>query len=164
MIRIVDNFLDEGFLDYVQHILPSMDYRLHGSVGKLNFFNTTDPFMPDRSFDYIMQRIADLDQLNNIRLLRSYVNLAPCGEIYEGEYHQDDGDITALFYPMPWSTEWQGGTDFDGQIIDYVTNRLVLFDADIPHKSVSHSCPTGFRYTVAFKIEATWIHENSTGN
>ena len=57
--------------------------------------------------------------------------------------HVDDGDFTMLYYHrLDWKDEWGGGTLIDGQLVPYVGNRLVVFDAYLDHKAmpVSREC------------------------
>ena len=57
--------------------------------------------------------------------------------------HKDDGDFTMIYYPRrDWKEEWGGGTLIDGQLVPYVGNRLVVFDAYLDHKAmpVSREC------------------------
>ena len=85
----------------------------------------------------------------------------------EPHIHQDDGDFTMIFYPrLDWETEWGGGTAIfkDSSIpsnlttsskykkdyskleidrhINYIGNRLIVFDAILPHQAqpVSREC------------------------
>ena len=71
----------------------------------------------------------------------------------EPHLHRDDGQFTMIFYPrLDWKPEWSGGTIVDGQLIEYVGNRLVIFDAHLPHKAmpVSRECYE-LRTNVVFK-------------
>ena len=59
-----------------------------------------------------------------------------------------------IYYPrMDWkSFSWGGGTMVDGELIHYVGNRLVIFDAHLPHMAmpVSRECYE-LRTNVVFK-------------
>ena len=67
--------------------------------------------------------------------------------------HTDDGDFTMIYYPrMDWKPEWGGGTYIDGELIPYVGNSLVIFDAHLHHMAmpVTRECYE-LRSVVVFK-------------
>ena len=71
----------------------------------------------------------------------------------EPHLHIDDGEFTMIYYPrLDWKLEWGGGTLIKGKLVDCVGNRLVIFDADYPHKAmpVSRECYE-LRTNVVFK-------------
>jgi|TARA_B110001454_G_scaffold101628_1_gene96004 hypothetical protein len=71
----------------------------------------------------------------------------------EPHLHIDDGEFTMIYYPrLNWHKEWGGGTMVDGELVQYVGNRLVIFDAHLPHKAmpVSRECYE-LRTNVVFK-------------
>lgn len=94
--------------------------------------------------------------------LRIYMNCNPFGT--NGYIHKDDGDMTAIYYPCTqWEVEWEGGTCFykeedrkyDAiQYVSYRPNRLVIFDAKIPHRAmpVDRICNIP-RYIIAMKLQ-----------
>ena len=58
-----------------------------------------------------------------------------------------------IYYPrLDWHKEWGGGTMVDGELVQYIGNRLVIFDAHLPHKAmpVSRECYE-LRTNVVFK-------------
>ncbi len=98
-----------------------------------------------------------------LNALRIYMNCNPYGT--NGYVHQDDGDITAVYYVCPeWNVEWEGGTCFyeeqsDGfhdaiKYVSYKPNRLVLFEAKTPHRAmpVDRLCKIP-RYIIAMKLQ-----------
>ena len=71
----------------------------------------------------------------------------------EPHLHIDDGEFTMIYYPrLDWHPEWGGGTMVDGELVQYIGNRLVIFDAHLPHKAmpVSRECYE-LRTNVVFK-------------
>ena len=71
----------------------------------------------------------------------------------EPHLHIDDGEFTMIYYPrLNWHKEWGGGTMVDGELVQYVGNRLVIFDAHLPHQAmpVSRECYE-LRTNVVFK-------------
>ena len=82
---------------------------------------------------------------------RIYCNAHTFG--IEPHLHVDDGQFTMIYYPiLDWKPEWGGGTLIKGKLVDYVGNRLVIFNADYPHKamSISRECYE-LRTNVVFK-------------
>ena len=99
--------------------------------------------------------------------VRIYCNAHTHG--IEPHIHIDDGDFTMIYYPrMDWETEWGGGTaifqeltDFNhkqyskleiDKHVNYKGNRLIVFDAYLPHQAqpVSRECYE-LRTCVVFK-------------
>ena len=89
---------------------------------------------------------------------RAYINAHTYG--VDGRIHRDDGDYTAIYYPLSeWNVEWEGGTCFYNKdqtdVIHYnayVPNRLVVFDAKMKHRAmpVTRECYK-LRPVVVFK-------------
>ena len=78
----------------------------------------------------------------------------------EPHLHHDDGDFTMIYYPiLDWKPEWLGGTviwnnknnEID-KYVNYIGNRLFVFDALLPHQAmpVSRECYR-LRSCVVFK-------------
>ena len=92
---------------------------------------------------------------------RVYMNAHTFG--IEPHLHHDDGDYTMIYYPyMGWKKEWSGGTMIDGEMCDYVGNRLVMFPASDPHQAmpVSRDCYE-LRSVIVFKTSVkSWDAEH----
>lgn len=68
----------------------------------------------------------------------------------EPHLHIDDGEFTMIYYPiLDWQPEWLGGTALWNKekteiekYVNYIGNRLFVFDAKLPHQamSVSRQC------------------------
>jgi hypothetical protein len=157
---IIDNFLSKKDNDAIINILPKLPYYLHGSTGKeLTFLMAEITQEHEEVFNplisIIMNNIREVD-LNEI--LRVYVNLNPTGYIHSGRFHQDDGDITILYYPCNWDPDNGGGTLLkNGNYIEYKKNRLVLFEAKEYHRALEHNDTSGFRYSIAIKTTGKFI-------
>ena len=104
--------------------------------------------------------------------VRIYCNAHTHG--LEPHIHKDDGDFTMIYYPrMDWETEWGGGTAIFKELtnstgspdykkeyskleidkhVNYKGNRLIVFDAYLPHQAqpVSRECYE-LRTCVVFK-------------
>ena len=102
--------------------------------------------------DYIFQVARKkLDRVDSFDYERIYCNAHTFG--IEPHLHVDDGQFTMIYYPiLDWKPEWGGGTLIKDKLVDYVGNRLVIFDADYPHKamSISREC-YDLRTNVVFK-------------
>jgi hypothetical protein len=101
---------------------------------------------------------------------RIYMNAHTFG--IEPNIHYDDGDFTLIYYPrMDWETLWGGGTaiyEEDGgklapthdyatdKLVDYRGNRLLVFDAYLPHQGmpVIRDCHK-LRTNIVFKVLCT---------
>ena len=71
----------------------------------------------------------------------------------EPHLHIDDGQFTMIYYPrMDWKQQWGGGTMVNSELVQYIGNRLVIFDAHLPHMAmpVSRECYE-LRTNVVFK-------------
>ena len=91
------------------------------------------------------------DKLGELEYERIYCNAHTHG--IEPHLHVDDGQFTMIYYPrLDWKQEWGGGTMVDGELVHYVGNRLVIFDAHLPHQAmpVSRECYE-LRTNVVFK-------------
>ena len=84
------------------------------------------------------------------QVIRSYVNCYP--PQIGGNFHQDDGDHTYLFFPdESENIEKLGDLQFkDGPTVSYKTNRLVVFDAKLHHRA-DQNLTNQLRHTIAWK-------------
>ena len=162
MIKVIDNlFQDKDYLDLINNRFIELDYKLQSSrndcVNDLTLWNFLYSELNPASYEFLLYKIKNLDFLNIESINRIYANGNFATEWAGGRWHTDDGDITALFYPCEWDIKNGGGTSFkDGTTVDYVQNRLLLFDADMEHKADSHSADA-IRYTIAIKMNANWV-------
>ncbi len=89
---------------------------------------------------------------------RAYINAHTYG--VDGLIHSDDGDYTAIYYPLSeWNIEWEGGTCFYNKnktdVVHYnayTPNRLIIFPAADFHRAmpVARECYK-LRPVVVFK-------------
>lgn len=169
-IEIVDNFLSKEDQKMVSNAMI-FDLRYNIASSKItepryNFMHGMIDFISTNKFDPLIKSLLALPNVigEEIDIIRMYSNMAPAGEWYSGDFHQDDGTITALYYPVMWNSEWGGGTSFiTGEVVDNVRNRLVLFDAAIPHKGDPHT-HEGWRYTIAIKTNLRWADNETSGS
>ena len=141
------------------------------------FCGESEEEVRERQYDYLLP-IWDAaaywlklkERFNIIGRKRLYMNAHTFG--IEPHMHQDDGDLTMMYYPiLDWKPEDLGGTAIwndDGTEIDkyvnYIGNRLLVFDANLNHQAmpVSRQCYR-LRSVVVFK---TWKRglENAAGD
>ena len=161
MIKVIDNlFKDKDYLDLINNRFVDLDYKLQSSKQDLSdkeLFNFLYSELNPASYEFLLYKIQSLDCLNIQSINRIYANGNFATEGASGRWHTDDGKITALFYPCEWDIKNGGGTSFkDGTTVDYVQNRLLLFDADMEHKADPHLADA-IRYTIAIKMNANWV-------
>jgi len=148
-VKTIDNVISKDLLRLVQEELRWMQYTKHESVvGDGNvFFNSETS---GHSTHQILFEIFN-EKLNlNHKVIRSYVNCYP--PQIGGNFHQDDGDHTYLFFPdESENIEKLGDLQFkDGATVSYKTNRLVVFDAKLHHRA-DQNLTNQLRHTIAWK-------------
>ena len=102
-------------------------------------------------FEILMNKFDFVKKYNIEGYVRIYCNAHTHG--IEPHIHKDDGDFTLIYYPlMDWKTEWGGGTVVDGHLITNEGNKLIVFDAHLPHQAqaISRECYE-LRTCVVFK-------------
>ena len=129
-------------------------------------------YWADTLFNMLMSKFDFIKKYNIEGYERIYCNAHTHG--IEPHIHCDDGDFTMIYYPrLDWKMEWAGGTaifeevinsfgspDFEKEFanlkidkhVNYRGNRLVVFDAYLPHQAqpVSRECYE-LRTCVVFK-------------
>lgn len=111
-----------------------------------------DPFFSDYVFREIQDRIDE-----PVEIERVYANGQTAGQ--SGVPHQDDGDITFLYYPS-LDMEGMGGNllfldenQEPTNVVGYQSNRAVMFPAKITHYAEAPSrFYNGLRISVAWKL------------
>ena len=110
-------------------------------------------------FDFFMSKFNFVDKYFIEGYERIYCNAHTHG--IEPHIHVDDGDFTMIYYPrLDWQIEWGGGTAIFQDLtkieidkhVEYKGNRLIVFDAYLPHQAqpVSRQCYE-LRTCVVFK-------------
>ena len=169
MIEVYDNLLDKNIADKISGEMSTLKWEFEhystSNVFKPNIHwhipcgNSLDN-IKNMGYDDIIFPIweAAIEKVKNVSIGRCYMNAHTFG--IEPHKHVDDGDFTMLYYPrMDWKLEWGGGTsvyDEMGEEIDrhvpYKGNRLLVFDAYLPHQAmtVSRQCYQ-LRSVIVFK-------------
>ena len=160
MIEVIDNVLEEHVAilidDYMKNLSWKFDYE--SKRGQPNkhwhiFCGHDKNECSENGYDWAHSIFlaAKSKVGKELTYERIYCNAHTHG--IEPHLHKDDGQFTMIFYPrLDWEPEWSGGTIVDGQLVEYVGNRLVIFDAHLPHKAmpVSRECYE-LRTNVVFK-------------
>jgi SM-20-related protein len=161
LIQVFDNVLsNETALSLEKEILNA-DWKSHWNYGKLaetswNWHqatgndirnmgeNSTDTesLTPNLQilWETVSKKILEVNPVKH-KMERFYMNAHTYGQ--DGYIHTDDGSITAIYYPFKWDVSHEGGTSFYNEEQDdcifYCSNkfnRLILFDAKIPHRAM----------------------------
>ena len=107
-------------------------------------------------FEFVEPIWNSIQKNYEVNMERVYFNAHTHG--IEPHIHQDDGDLTMIYYPrMDWTAEDGGGTmvqekDRHPTYLQYIGNRLIAFTASLPHQGqpVSRECYK-LRTVIVFK-------------
>ena len=112
------------------HVLCTENSSLDKKYTIENEFDWVMPIWTSAMLKYDFRNTYNVDTFKRI-----YMNAHTHG--IEPVMHKDDGDFTMIYYPrMDWKPKWGGGTLIDGQLVPYVGNRLVIFDAYLEHMAM----------------------------
>ena len=134
---------------YHWHILAG-----HNPEGVVNNgFEWLQPIWDVAKYKFNFEEKYDLDTYKRLYLNGHTYGLSP-------NWHTDDGDFTMIYYPrMDWQKNWGGGTMVEGTLgvneyVEYVGNRLIVFDAKLRHQAqpVHRDCHE-LRTVVVFKCK-----------
>ena len=168
MIDIYDNVLEPHLAELIDLKLKQQTwkYDYHSQQGTPNkhwhVFCGHNPWeVTSKDYEWLMPiwdtALAKYDfkkKYNVSEFKRLYLNAHTHG--IEPHMHMDDGDFTMMYYPrLDWKMDWGGGTVVDGQLVQNIGNRLIVFPAYAPHQAqpVSRQC-YDLRTVVVFK---TWV-------
>jgi Rps23 Pro-64 3,4-dihydroxylase Tpa1-like proline 4-hydroxylase len=166
---IYDNVLEQNDAEEIQEKMKSLmwgyDYNsVRGGINKhWHIFCGEELIEQEYSFLAPIWLTAkkkyDFEEKYKVKQFkRVYCNAHTHG--IEPHLHRDDGDFTMIYYPrLDWKPEWMGGTaiwnEQENEIekyVNYIGNRLFVFDASLPHQAmtVSRQCYE-LRTCVVFK-------------
>ena len=162
MVEYIDNFLEEHIAQLIDMQLREVSWKYDYDSVKGGSNKHWHIFL-GHNVGEIGEYIPIWNQISNkfdYEMERAYLNAHTHG--IEPHIHRDDGDVTFIYYPrMDWKNEWGGGTViYDNEVsnitdhINYKGNRLIKFDAHLPHQAqpVSRECYQ-LRTCVVFKIK-----------
>mgnify|MGYP006118682799 FL=1 len=161
-IDIYDNVLESDLSTLIDTEMKKVrwkyDYNSHkGEVNKHWHIHCGDAnIKPQYSFiqhiwDVGKERYNFEEKYKVNKFKRVYCNSHTHG--IEPHLHHDDGDFTMIYYPrLDWKTDWGGGTRVGEDLVPYVGNRLIVFNARTPHQAmpVSRQCYE-LRSVIVFK-------------
>jgi len=154
VIKILDEFLSKEDFDYVLNYCQECSYN-YGEVDSDDLPPTGMVHeIPETKLIYKLFESKTQKLVSGLNLYRMYINcFAPSENPY---FHTDgdSGDITFLYYPtQSWQLDDGGETQFlvDNEIygVTPVSNRMVYFDASIPHRATTFR--DKHRFTLAIK-------------
>ena len=153
---IIDDFLEKDNLEYVTNYCLKSSYT-YGETDR----KTTPPTgmihtikNNEDIYNLFESKIRESNLAKGMTLYRMYVN---CFSPSENPYFHTDGDsgLTFLFYINDWKLDDGGETQFliDNEIkgVLPIPNRIVGFDANIPHKATTFR--DNHRFTLAIKFQ-----------
>ena len=155
MIEVYDDFFDEDIHKEIFDRLIEPHWGISGGdSNKPEIFWHYDGLEEEEYFNtFLFEKICK-KLGRSFKYLRIYANGQTAGQC--GTPHIDEGDLTFLYYPSPvWELKFQGHLIFAEQerMIEYVSNRAVLFDAKLPHYAdAPHRWFNGLRISLAYKL------------
>ena len=156
---IYDNVLDEDTAKLIDTEMKDMTwkYDYNSKKGEVNkhwhTFCGNDVINEPYTFinhiwDIAKNKYDFANKYKVTQFKRVYCNAHTHG--IEPHLHTDDGDFTMIYYPiLDWEPEWLGGTALWNEqkteiekYVNYIGNRLFVFDAKLNHQamSVSRQC------------------------
>lgn len=179
MIEVIDNFLPKQIaIEFSRKFFQTYKWtpywntgvstteerawNWHVAVGNdtQNMGQETDNHVPE-GIDVLWEHTdVAIRQIHGVKhnVDRWYSNSHTYG--MEGPIHRDDGSLTCLYYPTEdFLVDWEGGTSFYNDDISdvikyaaYKFNRIVIFDAKIPHRAmpITRDCYK-MRTSIVFK-------------
>ena len=159
-IQVFDDFFSEDIREEIYNFLiNSNKWSFTGGRLGRRFWHVN--YLEEKKYfnEYIFKIICDkLDK--NYSIERIYANGQTSNQC--GNPHNDDGDVTFLYYPNPdWELEDQGHliflnnkSDEVSKIITYKSNRAVLFPTNIGkhYSDAPHRLFSGLRISLAYKL------------
>lgn len=158
MIKVIDNFMDNDVVVALEkHFFEIPHYYGHFSVDAGNKFYATDLDLRNPLVMCVSEKIKKTVEFK-LEFLRQYINVQH--NYMDGSFHSDDGQVTFLLMSSktlkPGSGQFQikvNNDDNNIQSVDFVQNRLVMFDATWAHRGMAPLEPNTPRITLAFKTQ-----------
>ena len=178
MISVHDDFVEE-------HVAQLIDMQLRDISWKYDYQSSDDgknrhwhvlgghniSECYQNGYDFVEPIWNSIQNKFKVDMERVYFNAHTHG--IEPHIHQDDGDITMIYYPrMDWENHWGGGTcvqetNQHPTLLQYEGNRLIAFTANLLHQGmpVSRECYylrtcIVFKTTWKDKDKSEWYNKN----
>jgi hypothetical protein len=155
-----DNFLDVDlikFLNYYFLKIPHSYGVSSNGLDKGHSFYYSELNIKDPLVEFLCRKIQK-EIRTTVGFIRVYINVHYNG--MPGDYHKDDGDMTAVLMVsktlQPGSGQFKVKIDNDENkinSIDFVQNRLILFPAKWEHRGLDPIELATPRITLAFKTQ-----------
>jgi len=147
--KIFDNWMDEAFTEYVYNKILNLPHQYgHKSTPEAQPFYSLDLSIDDDITRFICSKIAKTLDLR-FSPLRVYANIQWPG--MNGEYHDDDGEMTCLWMISP-TLEESGEFEIKNEKkIKFLFNRFISFSAYKTHRGLAPA--KGVRITIAVKCK-----------
>jgi hypothetical protein len=157
-MKVIDNFMNNDVVVALEkHFLEVPHYYGHFSIDSGDKFYATDMDLRNPLVMCVSEKIKKTVDYK-LNFLRQYINVQH--KDMNGSFHSDDGQITFLLMSSktlkPGSGQFQikvNNNDNDIQSVDFIQNRLVMFDASWQHRGMAPLESNTPRITLAFKTE-----------
>jgi len=160
---VIENLLKNQDHSYFQSLCYDVPYFISSSTedkthGILHsYLSAEDQYKS--IFNTIIEKTSLKGDISTV--LQAYINCAPAGKFHGGDWHNDPGATTILYYPFGWDQKYGGRTVFkNGKSVDYIANSAVCFPAQLVHKAEPHRAPN-WRFTIALKTTLDMNNEDS---
>ena len=164
-LKIYDDVLEKHIAELIHLHMKEVHwkYDYHSLNGQINkhwhvYCGETENEVIKNGFDFVLPlwetafHKYDFKNTYDVSVYkRIYLNAHTHG--IEPHEHMDDGDFTMIYYPrLDWKKDWGGGTRVGEDLVPYVGNRLIVFNARTPHQAmpVSRQCYE-LRSVIVFK-------------
>jgi len=153
-MKQIENFLSENYFKEIQDLLMSSNFPFYRqehvgttediTLGSLlthmlivKYEKVSDPKLHHMIMQPIINRLGEEHRI--IRVIRSKVNLYPYqNEPFKSAFHIDQNAKHKVLL-LSINTN-NGYTEFEnGTIFNAVENNAIIFDGDLPHRSVSQT-------------------------
>ena len=152
-MKLIDNFLEDDLFRHVQNILlyevpykynHKSSPKIEGNIFFMSYLNIEDPILK-----FISKKIINSSDVE--KLTGCYANMQFNG--MDGDWHTDPGKFTALLMLSETLEKESGQFQIKNPKtkIDFVSNRLVIFKANLKHRGLAPKELNTPRVTLVFK-------------
>ena len=146
MIEVFDNFFPEQMFDImVEHSKKDWENR-----GKFIYKDLTSGLYTQVAITFMQMKLN-----KKVSLYRAYSHGHPFGHHHYIHKDQNSSHTAILFLNKNYKKDWQGGTIVytdKTNYIDFVPNRLIIFQANLDHVGTQFQNTTNFRLQNVWKI------------
>lgn len=146
MIQIFDNFFpEEMFNIMVDHSKKDWENK-----GKFIYKDLTSGLYTQVAITFMQMKLN-----KKVSLYRAYSHGHPSGHHHYIHKDQNSSHTAILFLNKNYQKDWQGGTIVytdKTNYIDFVPNRLIIFQANLDHVGTQFQNTTNFRLQNVWKI------------